>query len=111
PSERHDAGDVLGAGPDAELLAAAMDDRFQGVAVAHDERADALGGTDLVAGDGKESDGNFREVDRNLAERLNGVRVERDSCLATSCRELRDRLDGPDLVVHPHHADDGHPTP
>ena len=47
--ERHRAGHVLGAGPDAVLLAAAVDDRLDGLAVAHDQRADALGRADLVA--------------------------------------------------------------
>ena len=48
-AEPDDAGHVLGAGPDAELLPAAVDDRLHRLAVAHDERADALGSADLVA--------------------------------------------------------------
>ncbi len=54
--ERHDPGDVLRPGAQPELLAAAVDDRLDRAAVAHDERADPLGGADLVTGNGEEAD-------------------------------------------------------
>src|SRR5438094_721777 len=55
--EPHDPRHVLRARPDTELLAAAVDDRFDGVAIPHDQGSDALGGADLVAGDGEERAG------------------------------------------------------
>src|SRR2546430_4646180 len=42
------------------------------------------------------------ERDRDLADRLNGVRMEGDVRLATSRREPPHRLHRPDLVVDPH---------
>ncbi len=72
-TERHRAGDVLGAGADAELLSAAVDDRLDDVTVAHDQRADPLGRADLVAADGEQGAADGVEVDRDLAERLHAV--------------------------------------
>ena len=82
-----------------------MNDRFDCLAVAHDQRADALGGADLVAGDGEERAIDVAERDRDLAERLNGVRMEQDARVATSAGDVGHRLHRADLVVHPHHAD------
>ena len=46
-------------------------------------------------------------VHRDLSDRLHGVRVEyRAAGLRERC-EFVDRLDGADLVVHPHHGADG----
>src|SRR5256885_4438162 len=55
-SQAHDPRDVLGAGPDPELLAAAVDDRFHGMPVPHYEGPDALGRADLVARDRERSE-------------------------------------------------------
>src|SRR5204863_7533891 len=87
PPQSDDPRHVLRARPQPELLPAAVDDRFDGVAVAHDQRADPLGGADLVAGDGEEGTADVPERDRDLADRLNGVRVEWDLRLATSRRD------------------------
>ena len=111
PPERHDPGHVLRAGPDAELLAATVDDRLDHVPVAHDERSDSLRGADLVTGEGEQRARNIAERDGDLPEGLHGVHMERDAGLATSCREPRDRLYRADLVVDPHHAGDGDATP
>ena len=75
-AQGHRAGDVLGAGPDAVLLAAAVDDRLDRLAVADDQRADALGRADLVAGDGEQGAGELAQRDGHLAERLDRVGVE-----------------------------------
>src|SRR6185312_4255531 len=108
-AERDDPGHVLGAGTDAELLAAAVDDRLDRLAIAHDQGADSLWGADLVTGDGEERAVDVAERDRNLAERLNGVRVERDARVATSIGEGAHLLHRSDFIVYPHHADDGEP--
>src|SRR3989441_5385035 len=83
-----DAGHILGPGADAELLAAAVDDGLDRLAVAHDERADPLGSADLMAGDGEERAVHVAERYRNLPERLDGVRVKQDARLATSRGQL-----------------------
>src|SRR5256886_17633134 len=97
-----DPGHVLRARPQPKLLAGAMDDRLDRVPVAHDQGADPLGSADLVAGDGDESTADVPERDRDLADRLNGVRMEGDVRLSTSTREPPQRLHRPDLVVYPH---------
>ncbi len=55
-AEADDVGDVLGAGADAPLLAAAQEDRRQDHAVPDVERTDTLGRVELVPGDGQEID-------------------------------------------------------
>src|SRR5207237_7390544 len=83
-AETHDAGHVLRSGADPKLLAAAMNNRLDRFAVAHDQRADAFGSADLVAGDGEERAIDVAERDRDLAECLDGVRMEQDARVATS---------------------------
>src|SRR3989449_4971536 len=68
PPQAHDPRDVLGAGPDPELLAAAVDDRLHGMPVPHHQGPDALGSADLVARDREEGAIDVVERDRNLAE-------------------------------------------
>src|SRR3989454_2832360 len=85
-----------------------MDDRLDGVTVAHDQGADPLRGADLMTGDGDEGAADVRERYGDLAERLDGVRMETDVRRATSLGQRRHRLDRADLVVHPHHAHHGH---
>src|SRR5437867_7634059 len=106
-AESDDARDVLGPRANAELLPAAMDDRLDRLAVTHDQRTDALGSADLVAGDGQERAIDVAERDWNLAERLDGVGMEQDAGVATSTGERPDGLQRADFVVHPHHAHDG----
>src|SRR5207253_2267228 len=74
PPQSDDPRHVLRARPQPELLPTAVDDRFDGVPVAYEQRADPLGSADLVAGNGDESTADVLERDRDLAERLNGVR-------------------------------------
>src|SRR6185503_14799123 len=83
-AQRDDPRHVLGAGPDAELLAAAVDDRLDRLAVAYDQRTDALGGADLVAGEGEEGTAHVAQRYGDFTERLDGVGVEQDAGLATS---------------------------
>src|SRR2546425_65508 len=74
-----DPGHVLGSRPNPELLAAAVDDRLDRLAVAHDKRAHALGSADLVAGNGEETAVDVPKRYGNLAERLDGVGGEQDA--------------------------------
>ena len=100
-------GDILGARPDAVLLPAAMNDRFNQPAIPNDQRADALGCAKLVTRQGKQGYGEMPEVDRDLSERLHAVGVQGHARGRTSCRDLRHRLDGANLIVDPHDRDDG----
>jgi hypothetical protein len=106
-TQRHRAGDVLRARTDAELLAAAVDNCFDDLAVADDQGADPLGCADLVSADGEELAANGRHVDRQFAEGLHRVAVQRDTCGRTSCPNVSHRLHHANLVVHPHHRDQG----
>ena len=108
-AERDGAGDVLGAGPDPVLLPAAMDDGLDRLAVAHDQRADALGRADLVAGQGEQGAGEIAHADGQLAECLHRVGVERHARGPTALGDLPHRLNDADLVVHPHDRDHGGP--
>ena len=100
-------GDVLGAGPASAILRAAVQQRLDRRAAADEQRADSLRRADLVAGDRE-------EVERRRFAR-------RSSTLPNACtasvwksaprafarrRELGDRLNRADLVVHPHHRAD-----
>src|SRR5439155_12143747 len=107
-AEGDDPGHVLRPRADAELLATAVDDRLHRLAIADDQRPDALGSADLVARDGEECATDVAQRYRNLAECLNRVAVEQHAGLATSLGELPHRLHRPDLVVYPHHTDHGH---
>src|SRR2546426_4458890 len=71
-----DAGHILRPRPNPELLTTAVDDRLDRLPVAHDERADALGSTDLVARNSEERAVDVTQRYRNLAERLGGVGVK-----------------------------------
>ncbi len=95
--------DVLGAGAAAALLTAAGHLRDQPGAAPDPERARALGAGELVPGDREEVDAECRDVERQLAGRLHGVRVEQRAAGMGDGRQLGDRLDGPDLVVGVHH--------
>src|SRR3989454_11540239 len=102
--EPHDPRYVFRAGPDPELLATAVDDRFDGVAIPYHQRPDALGCADLVAGNGEEGACDVVQRHGDFAEGLHPVHVERDAGVATSRREPGHRLHHADLVVHPHHT-------
>jgi hypothetical protein len=104
-SERHGTGDVLGARANAVLLSPAVDDRLDGLAVAHDQRADALGGADLVAGEREQRAGQITDRHRHLAKRLDRVGVKDHVGRTATGRDLGDRLNDPDFVVHPHDRD------
>ena len=71
-----DAGQVLGAGPLAPLLRAALDDVHQREAPADVQRAHAFGAVELVAGQAEHIDVLLLDVDVQMADGLNGVGVE-----------------------------------
>ena len=74
----------------------------------HDQRADAVGATDLVPGEGQRVDPARREVDRDGPDCLHRVGVHRDAVEGGDLGHLLDRLERADLVVGPHHRDHRH---
>jgi hypothetical protein len=74
--ESDDRGDGLGAGAEAELLAAAVPEGLKGEPFADGECADAFRGVELVAGDGDEVGAELALVDRDLSRGLDGVDVQ-----------------------------------
>src|SRR3954468_20255747 len=106
-AQGHSAGNVLRAWPDAELLATTVDDGLDGLSVTHDQGADSLGCTDLVARDGQQRTGEIGHRDRYLADRLHRIGVIADARILASPGNLPHRLNYSDLIVHPHDGDDG----
>src|SRR5215212_7440459 len=103
-AEPDDAGDVLGAAPEAVLLASPVDYGFGRDAVAHVEGADSLRSVELVPRERQRRGRHIGDVDRDPAHGLDGVGVERYAPLCAQLGELAYWLDGTDLVVRP---DDG----
>src|SRR5215470_8268361 len=105
--EGPDRGSVQGAGTHVALLAAAVKDGDQVDAASEQQRADPQRPADLVGGDRERGSAALREVDRQLARRLDGVAVEGNLMLTGHGGQVGNRLHGPDLVVRPHDADQG----
>src|SRR5690606_8049123 len=95
--------------PQLSLLPAAVRQRQNGHTLADEESADPLRAADLVCADREHAAGKLGYVHADLAERLYGVGVEGYTAVATSLRDLPDRLNRPYLVVPPHHAHDARP--
>ena len=89
------------------FLAAAVQDGHGAVLAAQQQRADAVGAADLVAGDGHRGEAGGVEVDRDLTEGLHRVGMQRDAELLCHVGEFADRQDRADLVVGPHHGGQG----
>ena len=106
-AQTHDGGNVLGAGTAALFLTAAGDQLVQQDALADIDGAHALGGVDLVAGNGQNIDVHGLDVHRHMAVSLDGVGVEDDALFAAQLADLGDGVDGADLVVGEHDAHHG----
>ena len=80
-AQADDGGDVFRAAAPAMLLVSAVQEGDEGRALADVEDADALGGMELVAGDGEKVDAGVLQVDGDLAHGLDRVGVEEDAPL------------------------------
>lgn len=89
------------------LLAAAVQHGYGGVLAAEQQGADAVRAADLVSGDGHGGESGRGEVHVELTEGLDGVRVHRNAELPRHRGQFGDRQHGADLVVGPHHGDQG----
>jgi len=103
--ESDDAGDVLGAGAPAALLAAAEDERLEAHAVSHVQRADAFRSLELVRRKRQRVHAKLFDVDRDVTDRLHGVGVEQRAVGVRDRSELRDGLHRSDLVIRMHDRD------
>ena len=73
--------------------------------LAHVERSHALGSVQLVAAHAIEVDRERVHVDRNFAERLNAVHMQRHSGLMGDARDIGDGLHGAQFVIGVHDGD------
>ena len=104
-AETHDPRHVLGPGPAAALVLASVLNRHHLGALADVEARSALWTVDLVGGEREHVDAERLDVERQLAEGLDRVDVERDAVLARDAADRLDRLQGSDLTVRVHDAD------
>ncbi len=100
-----DAGHVLGAGAVAGLLAAAVDEVLGPDALAAVECTHTLGAVELVGAHGQHIHAQLLHIHRDGTHSLNGIGVHPDAVLVGDLRDLLDGLDGADLVVGHHDAD------
>ena len=105
-AEAGDAGNVFRAGAAVALAVPAVHQRSQAHALAHVQRADALGPANLVRGKREQLHAELVDVDRHLAGRLHGVGVERDAGFGSDAADLFDGLQRAQLVVGVHDGDE-----
>ena len=84
---------------------AALQQRHNGGLPAQQQDPVAGRPADLVPGDGQRVGAAGGEIERELAERLDGVGVKRDAVRMRDGGEFTNRVDRADLVVGPHHRD------
>ncbi len=104
--EADDAGHVERAAAEAAFVAAAVDDGRDLAILAHVERAGAFRAVHLVRGQRGHVDVERLRVERELADRLRGVGVERHAARAAERADRGDVLHGADFVVAVHDADE-----
>ena len=105
-AQADDAGDIFGARTEAALVMAAVEKLAEARAALDEERANAFGGIELVAGDGKKIELERFDVDRNFPGGLHGVGMEVDVGFGGDSADIGERLDGGKFVVGVHHADE-----
>ena len=98
----HNAGQILGAGPLATLLSAALDDVGGGDAATDVQGTDATGTVELVAGEAQHINIVVLHMDGQVAHSLNGIGVEEDTGLLADGTDFPDGQHGADLVVGEH---------
>src|SRR5262249_31193246 len=104
-----DSRHILGAGPQATLLAAALDERLQKIRRSRNQRTNALGGAKLVSGQ-REKIGTERiDIARNPAWSLDRVHMQDTAYRVNQTRRLSNRLDDAGLVVGEHERNEGAP--
>ena len=89
-AEGRDPRDILGAGPAAELLPAATQQRLQPLhLLGHNQRTDALGAADLVRRKRDQIGLHRLDIKRYFSKRLDRVDMQQPACLHARCQRLR----------------------
>ena len=101
----HDARHILRAAPAAPLLGAALDEVKDGHGPLSVEHAHALGRMEFMAGHGEHVNIHGLDINGHMARGLNRVGMKGNSLLAAKGANLRDGLNGANLVVGEHHGD------
>ncbi len=100
-----DAGHVLSACTVAGFLTAAIDQILGPYALAAVQGAHALGAVELVGAHGQHIHAQLLHVHRDGTHSLHGVGVHPHAMLVSDLGDFLDGLDGADLVVGHHDAD------
>src|SRR5207245_8150009 len=98
-----------GAGPQVALLTAALDQRIEEVKRPRspNERANALGGAELVPGQGQKISPEGVDIAGNSTRDLDRVDMQRAARRVDYARGLRNRLNNAGLVVGEHERNEG----
>jgi hypothetical protein len=96
---------ALSPGAPAQLMAGAVDQGLQCETTSDIERADTFRGVELVTSDGQQIDAEFVDLGRDFSHRLRCIGMDTDPALPRDRADFLDRLDGADLVVGVHDAD------
>ena len=102
-----DASDVLSTSAVACFLAAAVDEVLGPDALAAVQSAHALGAVELVSAHGQHIHAQLLDIHGDGTHSLNRIGVHPDAVLVGDLSDLLDGLDGADLVVGHHDADEG----
>ena len=100
-----DTGNVLGTGAVAGFLTAAVDQVLGPYALAAVQHAHALGAVELVGAHGQHIHAQLLHIHGDGTHSLHRVGVHPDTVLVSDLGDLLDGLDGADLVVGHHDAD------
>ena len=105
-AERRDARDILGAGPAAQLLTTATQQRLQPLHVlGQNQRTDALGAADLVRRKRDQIGLHRFDIKRYFSQRLDRVDVQQPACFMHDVSDFADRLKRAGLVIGQHDRD------
>ena len=106
PAHADDKRDGFRAGTKAGLLEAAEELWLKLDAMPHDQCADAEGSVELVGGDGHRGGAEFAEIDRQLADDLGGIGVQRDAVFGANRGQFGDGLQNARFVLAQHRRDE-----
>src|SRR5262245_65052597 len=86
-------------------MSSAMDQGFEYDTATHEQGTYALGCINLMAGNRQKIDAEVVDAGRDLADGLRRVGMEQGAVLMGNAGAVLDRLDGADLIVGMHDAD------
>src|SRR5580698_285720 len=105
-SHAYDARNIFGARAAIAFVMATVELRFERRAGANVERASALRPVNFVGGNGEQVHAEAVYVERHLSGGLHGVAMQQNFRGGGDAANFFDRLDGAELVVGVHHADE-----